>query len=194
MSVAYGWFDTELTFDDALDLQVEQHMLVAGLGYAFEDGWRLGGSIGVTLHGALRGVDHRLAFQPGFVATVQAGVTVFEADGWMPFVESTVSVSVSSAAFRDSAGEERPWTALDLRLGATSGWLVYGFWVPYVALRFFGGPVFWADGAVDRVGTDRHHYQLAIGSTFTFAGVEIFVDWGLPLGEAGLSAGAGYRF
>jgi len=194
VQVAYGRFTADLLFDETLPLEAHQQMVVVGGSYAFEDGWRLGGSIGVIVGGTLRGPDHALTFDPGFVATVQAGVTLIEGDRWWPFLESTVNLSISHATLRDAEGVQAPWTALDLRLGATSGWRILDVWVPYVAFRFFAGPVFWRDGGADRVGSDRHHYQLAIGSTVTLWGVDLFVDWGLPLGEAGLSAGAGYRF
>ncbi|MDP6944713.1 MAG: hypothetical protein QF464_11230 [Myxococcota bacterium] len=194
LSLAYGQFTADLVFDEFVGLEVEQHMVVAGVSHAFEGGWRLGGTVGASLAGSLRGEDHRLTFRPGFVASFLAAVTFLEAEGYRPFFESTLTVSVSWATLRDEVGASSPWVALDFRLGATAGWRVHDVWVPYLAVRFFGGPVFWRDGSTDRVGTDRHHFQLAIGSTVTLWNVDLFVEWALPVGESGLSLGLGYRF
>jgi hypothetical protein len=194
VSAAYGQFTGALRFDQVLDMEVHQRWVSVRLGYAFTGGWYVAGAVGATLAGSLEGGERALTFEPGLVTTLQAGVLLMEADGGLPFVESSLNVSVSTGALRERGGERLDWTAVDVRLGATTGWRVYGLWVPYFALRVFGGPVFWRDGEEDRVGTDRDHYQLAIGSTFTFYGVDLFVDWALPIGEAGLSAGLGYHF
>lgn len=194
VAIAYGQFSSDLVFDDWLDVEIDQQMVVASVHHAFEAGWRLGGAVGSTVAGSLRGPDHDLSFEPGFVATVQASVTFMEAEGWYPFLESSLTLGVSYATLRDGAGVSESWLALDIRLGATAGWRIYDVWVPYVAVRFFGGPVFWQDAGTDRLGTDRYHYQLAVGSTVSLWGLDLFVEWGLPVGESGLSAGVGYRF
>jgi hypothetical protein len=194
VSVAYGQFTAALRFDQQLDMEVHQSWVSARLGYGFEGGWYVAGALGASLAGSLEGAERALTFEPGFVGTLQGGVLFMESDGWLPFIESSLNVSVSTGALREAQGPRQSWTAVDVRLGATTGWRVAELWVPYVAFRVFGGPVFWSDGTQARVGTDLHHYQLAIGSTFTFYGVDVFVDWGLPIGEAGLAAGVGYHF
>ncbi|MGB0589106.1 MAG: hypothetical protein ACPGU1_05450 [Myxococcota bacterium] len=175
-------------------MEVHQHWISARLGYAFKGGWYVAGAVGASLGGSLESAERLLTFEPGVVATLQTGVVLMEADGWLPFIESSLNVSASFGGLREDDGLRQSWTAVDVRLGATTGWRVADLWVPYVAFRVFGGPVFWRDGGEDRVGSDLHHFQVAIGSSLSFYGVDLFVDWGLPIGEAGLSAGLGYRF
>ena len=192
--MAYGQFTADLRFDKLYPFVVHQHMVAARVGYAFAEGWTLGLQLGAIVAGDLSGGGQTLRFTPGFVASIQAGVLLMEGGDGLPFVESTVNLSVSTAMTEDTDGARSDWLAVDVRLGATTGWRIYDVWVPYVALRFFAGPVFWTDGAQERVGSDVHHYQVAIGSSLTLGSFDLFVDWGLPLGEAGLSAGLGARF
>ena len=194
VSLAYGQFSATLRFDDAPDMRVKQHLVSARLSYSFDDGWYLAGALGAVVDGALFNETRSLHFRPGFVGTLQAGVLVMRGQGALPFIESSINLSVSHGALLDDADTASSWTAIDVRLGATTGWRIADVWVPYVALRVFGGPVLWREGGVERVGSDSHHFQVAVGSTLSVFGVDLFVDWGLPIGESGLAAGVALQF
>ena len=194
VSMAYGQFQATLRFDQELELEVAQRMVSARLGYAFEGGWGLAVAFGAIVEGSLRGAERRLSFQPGFVTTLQASVMLMQAEGALPFIESTLNLSASTGTLREFGGPSRQWTAVDIRLGVTTGWRVARIWVPYVAMRVFGGPVFWRDDEVTRIGTDSHHFQVAIGSSLSLFGLDLFVDWGLPIGETSVAAGLGAQF
>ena len=164
------------------------------LGYAFGQGWSIAAAFGAILDGSLSVGERQLSFEPGFVGTLQAGVILMEADGALPFIESTLNLSASLGSLEEASGERQGWTALDLRLGVTTGWRIAEVWFPYIAIRVFGGPVFWSDGGSERTGSDSHHFQLALGSSVSFHGVDLFVDWGLPIGETSLAGGLGFHF
>jgi hypothetical protein len=65
---------------------------------------------------------------------------------------------------------------------------------PYALARVFGGPVFWHDGLAGQTGTDVHHFQLGAGLLVRLGRrLDIFAE-GVPLGEQGISGGAGFAF
>jgi hypothetical protein len=86
------------------------------------------------------------------------------------------------------------YRALDLRLGALAGWPLFRTVSPYVVVRGFGGPVFWTYRGESRLGTDAYKYQVGAGLSLVVAGtVDVFVE-GVPVGERGITAGAGISF
>ncbi len=201
--INYGWFGAELIFDEGIvEATMMQHMVVASGGYAFDFGLRLGVGLGASITGFISPdrfddapPDKKLRLSPGFVSTLSVSYRFLDAEGWSPFIDSTFTFGVSHTRIRSPDGTSAPWTALDLRLGATVGWILWDIWAPYIAVRFFGGPVFWRDGLRDRVGTDRHHYQAAIGSVVSFDfGLSVYFEYAPPLGEQGMSGGLSMSF
>jgi len=194
VSLSYAEFAGSLRFDGSLDMKVRQRLLSARLRYAFAQRWYVAAALGATLGGSLQGEERRLEFNPGVVATLQSGVLLLEAHEARPFIEATLNLSVSHARLKEGEGVSAPWTAFDARLGLTIGWHVASFWVPYAAFRVFGGPALWTDGALLRTGSDRHHVQVALGSTFRVMGLNLFAEWAPPVGESGVAAGVAYAF
>ena len=86
------------------------------------------------------------------------------------------------------------YDAFDLRVGAAVGTTLWKVLVPYVLGRGFGGPVYWRYQGASIVGTDDHHWQVGAGLSLLVARkVDVFVE-GVPLGELGVTAGAGLSF
>jgi hypothetical protein len=58
----------------------------------------------------------------------------------------------------------------------------------------FGGPVYWRYAGTAVTGTDDHHWQVGAGVSLLVARrVDVFAE-GVPLGEVGVTAGAGLSF
>ncbi|EYF00899.1 hypothetical protein [Chondromyces apiculatus] len=153
---------------------------------------------GVSHGGSLRvaGVDHE--FHPGWLATVGGSYRVFQGEGAAPFVLLTASFGASGAPTQERGASTRTDTerylAIDARLGALAGWTFFDTLTPYLAARVFGGPIFWRFQGRDITGTDRYHYQLALGTTVLLPGGFNVSAEGIPLGERGLSVGVGVLF
>lgn len=201
--INYGWFGAELIFDEGIvEADIMQHVLVASLGVAFDFGLRLGVGLGASIDGTIEPdryddapPDKKLRLMPGFVGSVSLSYRFLDAEGWSPFIDTAFTLAVSHTRLKAVDGSTSPWTALDLRLGASVGWILWEIWAPYIAIRVFGGPVFWRDGDKDRVGTDRHHFQGAVGSVVTFDfGLSVYFEYAPPIGEQGMSGGLSMSF
>jgi hypothetical protein len=55
----------------------------------------------------------------------------------------------------------------------------------------FGGPVSWELEGTDVIGTDIHHYQIALGTAIQLGQTGLFAEWA-GLGEKALSIGVSY--
>ena len=133
--------------------------------------------------------------QPGFVWSFTVAQRFFGDKPAIPFllVAGTFSGS-NSSTIRGSDGERVGLHALDAKLDLSVGWTLGESWSPYLALRGFGGPVFWRVGGVDTLGTDAYHVSLALGYTLALGErVSLYFD-GAPLGLRSLSGGANVRF
>ncbi len=163
----------QLSLERPLD---ERLTLALGLGAA------LGGILTVD------GVEH--ALQPGPIASLSASYVARREAGALPFV--LLSASLGGSALRDA--DQRSFTALDLRVGASAGWTFFDRLTPYATARAFGGPVFWTIAGEDVVGTDVSHVAAGAGASLRLpAGLDLFAEL-LPLGEQAFTAGAGASF
>lgn len=145
---------------------------------------------GAFLGGRITAGSTRYAMAPGFAGVVGASWRVVDAAGAIPFVLLTSELSYASS----STPGDVSYNAFDLRGGAVVGTTFGGVATPYVVGRAFGGPVYWTYQGAAVVGTDDHHWQVGAGFTLVVARrVDLFVE-GIPLGELGVSAGAGVSF
>jgi len=167
-------------------------MTTAGFTWEFAGRWALRGSIGGVLNGTLGRPGERYLLGPGVVGALGARYRILQPKGAIPFVDVNLvlAASWSPTARRDGIGGRSPGIlATDLRVAATVGWSLWDFWTPYASVRAFGGPVLWKRDGERTIGTDIHHYQVALGSALGWPGVgAVFVD-GSFLGERSLTAG-----
>jgi hypothetical protein len=81
-----------------------------------------------------------------------------------------------------------------LRGGVAVGTTFWDIFTPYVVGRAFGGPIHWRYQTQAIIGTDDHHWQVGAGFSIRVARrVDLFAE-GVPLGELGVTAGAGVSF
>ena len=185
-----GFFDTTLRFDDDRDVDVEMTTVSVSGAWLMNDRWTARAGAGVILDGTLQpatGPSHQV--EPG--GTVSLGVEYRARSGATgdPFVDLSLFLGASWAqTVAAGSSQQVSYFAADARLGARAGWNIRGNIFPYVAARVFGGPVNWELDGEDVVGTDIHHYQLALGTAAQIGQVGVFVEWA-GLGERALSAG-----
>jgi hypothetical protein len=192
----YGYYWSDLVFGGNTDAAIATHS-VSATAEVRPTPWltlQVGG--GAVLGGTLTTVESRHIVRPGGLAAFSAAFRVLDGRGWTPFIVLGASVAVSAASTiaptvdATAAG----LTALDVRASVTVGKTFGGAWSPYVAARAFGGPVWWRVNGTDVVGTDRYHYQFAVGLVVAIAGrADLYVEGGL-LGEHRLAAGLGVSF
>jgi hypothetical protein len=186
----YSFTSTGLHFSGGL--RVDEIRDSAGVTLDYKPISRLTLEVGAGpfLGGSITTAGTRYALSPGFAGALGASYRVLDADGAIPFVLLTGQISYVSSSTSPGGG----YNAFDLRLGAAVGTTLWRVLTPYVVGRAFGGPVYWRFQGTPVVGTDDHHWQvggglsLALGSRF-----DLFAE-GVPLGEQGVSAGAGYSF
>jgi len=189
VGVSVGGFATTVVLDGA-DVDVEQRAVTATLGRSLSTKMRGMVSAGAIVGGTVEGRD------------VTGGATLSATLAWLPVFERSrrpfvgVTATLGGAWARATAddGMQRSWTAFDLRGGAMVGKTLAGRWVPYVAARAFGGPVFWRRGGAGVVGGDRYHVTAGAGLTVRLPrGVDATLEL-MPLGEQSAAAGAALRW
>ncbi|MBW2276927.1 MAG: hypothetical protein JRF63_05505 [Deltaproteobacteria bacterium] len=203
-------------FTDGYEPQLHQQAASISLARFLERGFTLRLTVGAIVDGEMHGEGERYEYViPGAFAGIQVNKRFIDEDGAIPFLLGTFSFSFSWGRNRQTepprlmdssglgldpqlAGNDAPLTdivSLDFRVGAVVGYTFWEVWSPYLAVRAFGGPIFWEHDGEQVRGTDRYHAQAAIGSSIFFgdSGLALFVDWS-PFLEKSFSAGAGWAF
>lgn len=197
IAAGYAYTSTALRFGGDTRLDETRHIAFASLDYMATPTWTFEGGVGSILGGALRSAASEYKLSPGLLVSAGAAWRVLEADVARPFVVVTAQLAFVTSSTKDQASPSADsvhYTAADGRLGVSAGWPLWQTLTPYVLARAFGGPVFWEYQGVSQTGTDVHHYQIGGGFLLRVARVvDIFVE-AVPLGEQGVSAGAGFVF
>ncbi len=184
-----------LSSDD--DVRQTRQAAFVTVDYLFTPKWAFEIGVGSILGGRLGSGDREQEFRPGLLTSVGASWRVVDADGAVPFVAMTGQLAFVTTSTRPVSGASSPsgsYVALDLRLGAVAGWPLWEILTPYALGRVFGGPVFWKGPFDDLLGGDVHHFQIGAGLLARIGRqMDVFVE-GVPLGEQGVSAGAGLLF
>jgi hypothetical protein len=110
-----------------------------------------------------------------------------------PFVG--ISATFGTALIRGIAddGSRRSWSAWDFRGGVIAG-KTFGRFVPYLAARGFGGPVYWYRDGASVTGSDRYHVTAGLGLIVRLpARLDATVEV-MPLGEQSATAGVTLHF
>ncbi|NUP11440.1 MAG: hypothetical protein HOW73_35795 [Polyangiaceae bacterium] len=154
---------------------------------------------GSLFRGSLEAPEGTHVVEPGWIGAAGLSWRVLEDEGALPYVVLSASIGAASAAtkLRDERGD---YVGLDFRFSATAGKTFFGWLSPYVSLRGFGGPIFWfvddeaSDDRKIRFGTDKYHFQGAVGAAFILPeNLDLFVE-GQPGAEQGALGGLGWRY
>ena len=185
-----GGFNSTLRFDNDRDVDVEMTAVSVSGAWFIDDRLTALASVGVLLDGTLKPDDGAVHdVEPGGLVTVGMGYRALVGKGGVPFVDLSMILSASWAQTVAPDSDSRTsYFAADARLGVRAGWSIRGDIYPYLAARVFGGPVHWELDGEDVVGSDIHHYQIALGAAAQIGPVGIFAEWS-GLGERAVSAG-----
>lgn len=152
---------------------------------------------GSLFAGTLEGDSASYDLDFGWVASAGLSWRVLDDRGALPYVVLALSAGGASAGTERTRGEgpaRGSYLGLDVRFGATVGKTFFGWFSPYASVRVFGGPIFWTLGDETKLGTDRFHFQGALGAVFLLPGhVDLFVE-GQPGAEMGALGGFGVSF
>lgn len=193
-SLGYGLLQSTVRFAD-FSVDFRHHAVLAGVTRRLRDDLTVQLAAGALLSGTWNRPGAPGTLQQGPMAHLSATWMALDGAGGWPFV----SISAGLSAFAASAtGAGNPATervtAGDLSLSAAVGRSFLGTIAPYAGLRLFGGPVTWTLAGQERTGSDRYHFQVALGLAAALpAGLDLVVE-GSPLGQRSLSAGAGWSF
>lgn len=190
VGVGYSWARTDLRFANGPSAAFSRHAVVV-TGEA-PLGARGVGQIGAG--GIADGeidTDEAHALRPGWLFFASYTHRIIDERGAWPFVLGSASVG-ASAARTFNGRDSSHFSALDVRAGVTVG-KTFGPLSPFVAARVFGGPVFWTRRGQALTGSDKYHYQPAIGVVVARRPADLFVEWAFA-GERSIGAGVGVAF
>ena len=132
---------------------------------------------------------------PGWLLFGSLTYRILDGQKLAPFVLASFSFGASAARTVDDRDRTRSahLYAIDFRAGLTVGKTFWDVVSPYVAARVFGGPVLWKFEGNAVLGTDKYHYQPAVGAVLSLGPADVFAEWAF-LGERALGAGVGVSF
>ena len=162
----------------------------------------LGASIGPNMGGQIDGLrgapNETWTIQPGVIWSLTIARRYFGTKPQIPFLLVVGTFSGSSTSTRRmSDGARVGLHAIDFKADVSVGWTLGDAWSPYLAVRGFGGPIFWKQNAdLDKliIGGDLYHVSLAAGFNLSLVNrVSLYFD-GAFVGMRGLSGGMSVRF
>jgi hypothetical protein len=180
---------TRLRFSGDLHADQTRYATLASLAYLPTPRLVLQLGAGISFGGSLTPPDGKYEFSPGPTAALGADYLAFDDSRYFVLLTS----SLSFAAARTHLGSEASvgYEAFDLRLGTELGVELAKIFRPYVAVRAFGGPVYWHHQGAAVTGTDTHHYQVGAGAGVRLTRTLNLFAEGIPLGERAVSLGVG---
>jgi hypothetical protein len=190
VGAGYTFTSTGLHFGSGLRVDETRNSSIVAIDYRPLPRLTLEAGAGPFLGGTITAPAGRYSLAPGLASAIGGSWRLIDADGAIPFVLLTGQLSYISS----SAPQDIGYNAFDLRVGAAVGTTFWDVLTPYVVGRAFGGPVYWRYQGTAIVGTDDHHWQVGAGMSLRLGRrVDLFAE-GVPLGEQGVTAGAGVSF
>lgn len=188
-----GSLNSTLRFDgtEEVDLGLNTASL-SGL-WQVNTKWSLRGGLGLVLGGDITDSNDIVQHvQPGGVVSVGFEYNAVFGERYRPFIDFSLSLSGSATEIENPNNMSKTsYVSSDIRLSSRASWNIKSKLFPYAAARIFGGPVRWTLNGKDVIGTDIHHYQLAVGAAMQFGKVGTYVELA-GIGEKAMSLGMSY--
>jgi hypothetical protein len=154
------------------------------------DALGLSAAFGAALVGKLDYQGTRYDLLPGILGGV--GVSYRLLGGKLPFIHTSLTLSLAKATARAPDGSESIFTSRDWRVGVAAGKALGKVAAPFAVARYFGAGTDWS--VAGGKGQDDFRYHVGVGSAFGLtehwdALVEVAF-----LGERRATLGIGYTF
>ncbi|PKN55861.1 MAG: hypothetical protein CVU56_19185 [Deltaproteobacteria bacterium HGW-Deltaproteobacteria-14] len=188
IAVTAGTFDAGLRFAGDFDLEMSEVLALLSVGYRVTDDLTVGLRAGAVLDGELRAGGRTWDVKPGGVVSLQGEYRLLAAPSDPVTLTAGIALASSFASTEEvgGGGETASLTAFDLRASLTVSRTLWSVLTPYFSARAFGGPALWSRDGVDVTGSDRGHYQLALGVSVAPAPwLALSFEWAF-LGETAL--------
>jgi hypothetical protein len=185
--VGLGTFSSTLRFDNEQEVDIALRTATVSSIWRLDESWTLLAGAGVITDGELK-PGHQVT--AGGLLVVGVEYAALTGDGFRPFVDLGVALSGSYAGTKYSDTRNK-YISNDLRFSGRVGWQLANDIYPYLALRFFGGPVYWTINDQKVTGSDIYHYQGAAGVAVPFGNLNLFGEWA-PVGEQAASIGLSF--
>ena len=197
MGLNYGYFWSDLRFDSKLDVAIDRRGVTGTVELRPTPRMTLQLGAGAVFAGHLDTVGTRHELGPGWLAALAFTYQLLDGREDRPFLLLSGSLGASGARTRQELpvrADAESFLAIDARAGAVVGKTLWRTLSPYAGARVFAGPVFWRFQGEDRTGTDRYHYQLALGLLASLPkSVDLYAEIA-PLGERAVAVGGGFAF
>lgn len=186
----YAYVVSRLHFDTGDNVELNQHAVLATLGYRIADQTTLQFGAGAVLSGELE-ADESYSLEPGPVFSATVSRQWLQEQPW--FLVTSLSLGYSLSRAELPSGQGGRFSAADARLSVLGGLTLAEAVSPFLLARGFGGPVSWRVAGETRLGADRDHYALGAGVIARWRGLRLSVA-GAALGERSISLGASWHF
>ena len=199
LGLSFGFSDTRLVFPGAGRYRFRQSAYALSFVGVLKGGLVLGAGVGPHMGGRIEGLRGAPAdsweIRPGVLWSLTVARRYFGTRPQIPYLLVVGTLSGSSASTRrESNGEQAGLHALDVKGDVSVGWTLGDAWSPYLAVRGFGGPVFWKLDDQRVIGSDLYHVSVAAGFNLAIGHrVSLYFD-GAFVGMRGISGGASVRF
>lgn len=199
IGLGYGFSDTRLLFFGAGRYRIRQSAYALSFVGVLKNGLVLGAGVGPHMGGQIDGLrdapDDTWEIRPGVVWSLTVARRYFGTKPEIPFLLVVGTFSGSSTSTRrESDGARAGLHALDIKADVSVGWTIGEAFSPYLAVRGFGGPIFWKAEDERIIGGDLYHVSLAAGFNLSIIDrVSAYFD-GAFLGMRGVSGGVAVRF
>ncbi len=195
VGVSASYATTVMLLSDGTRVDMQREAAVATVSVRADRKTNLEIGAGALVGGTLGNVSLR----PGGLVSLSASWHIVDQRGYaVPFFMVTGGV----AAMLASTSDGKPVGAIDFRVGGIVGTTLgkpqTATLTPYLAVNFFGGPMFWAH-TVDAthygpvLGSDAYHYAVGGGLAASISRIGLFAG-GSAIGERSLTFGASLSF
>lgn len=189
VGLAAGGTDTTIRFGT-----IKAKLLQAAVTGTFDlyptDALGLSVALGSALVGHIDYLGARYDLLPGILGGV--GVSYRFLGGKLPFIHSSLTLSLAKAAARAPDGSETTFTSRDWRVGVAVGKAIGSVAAPFAVFRYFGAGTHWS--VAGGKGADDFRYHVGVGSAFGLSEHWDALTEIAFLGERRATVGMGYTF
>jgi len=199
VGLSYGYTSSILFFSNDLRTPTERNAVMASFEHPMPRGWTLELGAGSLVSGFLLTPVGKATFSPGVLADVSLSHVIVAPRGYArPLLLLSFSLAGVGSKTTDPAGASADYVAFDFSATAALGASLRAgphVFTPFLAVRLYGGPVFWTYAGSSEIGTDAYKYSVGPGFALALFHSRVGVSFGASLvGEKSAKAGVSVAF